>query len=191
MIRLARADDAAACAALYRPSVDGSWISFEEDAPDAAAMRDRIATIGATYPWLVYVDGDELLGYLYACKHRERAAYRWSVDVSIQVRDGMRRRGIGRALYAVLFRILERQRFHRAYAGIALPNDASIALHRALGFTYVGVYTEVGFKAGSWHDVAWWQRAIASDSTATDAPPEPIPLSQVNAALLEAAFTSL
>ena len=188
MVRLARADDAAACAAIYRPAVENSWISFEEAAPDATAMHERITAIGATYPWLVYED-DEVRGFAYASKHRDRAAYRWSVDVSVHVAAGARRRGVGRSLYAVLFRILERQRFHRAYAGIALPNDASIALHRAAGFTYVGVYTEVGFKNGAWGDVTWWQRPIASLGPAAAVPPEPIPLGKLEIAELTAALS--
>jgi L-amino acid N-acyltransferase YncA len=188
VVRLARADDAAACAAIYRPSVENSWISFEEVAPDAAAMRDRIVSIGATHPWLVYED-DEVRGFAYGSKHRDRAAYRWSVDVSVHVAAGARRRGVGRALYEVLFRILERQRFHRAHAGIALPNDASIALHRAVGFTYVGVYTEVGFKNGAWGDVTWWQRPIASPRGSPSVPPEPIPLAQLEIAALTEALS--
>jgi phosphinothricin acetyltransferase len=188
VVRLARADDAAACAAIYRPAVEDSWISFEEVAPDAAAMRDRIASIGATHPFLVYED-DEVRGFAYASKHRERAAYRWSVDVSVHVAAGARRRGVGRALYAILFRILERQRFHRAYAGIALPNDASLGLHRAAGFTYIGVYTEVGFKNGAWGDVTWWQRPIASPRGAAAVPPEPIPLAHLELSALAAALS--
>ena len=188
MVRLARADDAAACAAIYRPAVENSWVSFEEVAPDAAAMRDRIVSTGATHPWLVYED-DAVLGFAYASKHRERAAYRWSVDVSVHVDAGARRRGVGRALYAVLFRILERQGFHRAYAGIALPNDASIALHRAAGFNYVGVYTEVGFKNGAWGDVTWWQRPIASPGIAATVPADPIPLAQLGLPALAAALS--
>ena len=97
MVRLARADDAAACAAIYRSAVENSWISFEETPPDAAVMRERITSIGATYPWLVYED-DEVRGFAYASKHRERAAYRWSIDVSVHVAAQARRRGVGRAL---------------------------------------------------------------------------------------------
>ena len=182
MIRLVHADDAAACAAIYRPAVDGSWVSYEEIAPDAAVMRERIAASSTTYPWLVYAEGDDVLGYAYASKHRERAAYRWSVDVSIQLDERARGRGIGTALYRVLFRILQLQRFHRLYAGIALPNDASVALHLASGFTYVGIYTEVGFKAGFWGDVVWYERAIGTTSSVP--PAEPIPLAQLDAVRL-------
>jgi L-amino acid N-acyltransferase YncA len=189
VIRLARADDAAACAAIYRPAVADSWISFEEIAPDAAAMRERIATVGAAYPWLVYED-ETVLGFAYASKHRERAAYRWSVDVSVHVQSGVRRRGVGRTLYTALFRILEQQGFHRAYAGIALPNDASIGLHRAVGFTYLGVYTEVGFKNGAWGDVTWWQRPIGAPGLTPAGPPsEPIPLPQLDVTALTEALS--
>jgi L-amino acid N-acyltransferase YncA len=106
------------------------------------------------------------VGYAYASKHRERAAYQWSVDVSIYIRPHAHRRGIGRALYTSLFRVLALQGFYHAYAGITLPNPASVGLHEALGFQPVGVYQAVGFKLGAWHDVGWWRlllRPLAED----------------------------
>jgi phosphinothricin acetyltransferase len=186
LIRLARPDDAAACAAIYRPIVEGTIISYEEIAPSPEVMRERIEATLATHPWLVYEDGGTVLGYAYSYKHRERAGYRWSVDVSIYLDERARGRGIGRSLYEALFRILEQQRFHRAYAGIALPNDASVAIHRALGFTEVGVYTEVGFKQGVWNDVIWLQRPLG---TTREVPPaEPISLAELDPAVLAAAL---
>lgn len=148
MIRLARGADAAAIAAIYRPIVQETIISFEEIAPSAAVMRAKIDEGLVRYPWLVEERDGEILGYVYASEHRSRAAYRWSVDVSAYVHQ--KARG---------------ERFHRAFAGIALPNDASVALHRSLGFTPIGVYREVGFKAGAWRDVGWYERPLG--------PPEP------------------
>src|SRR5262249_55483808 len=105
----------------------------------------------------------------YASPHRQRAAYDWSVDVSVYIRDNMRRMGVGRALYTSLFAILRLQGFYNAVAGTTLPNPGSIGLHQAMGFQPVGVYHNIGYKCGAWHDVAWWQLALR----APDAPPQP------------------
>jgi L-amino acid N-acyltransferase YncA len=136
--------------------VRNTTISFEEAAPDAEQMRGRIANILERFPWLVAEDGG-VLGYAYGSQHRARAAYRWSVDVSVYVSQDARRRGIGRMLYAELIPMLRAQGFYNAFAGIALPNDASIGIHRAFGFEPIGVYRNVGYKNGRWHDVSWWQ----------------------------------
>jgi L-amino acid N-acyltransferase YncA len=167
--------DAAACAAIYAPYVVGAATSFEEAAPHAAAMGARIERTAATHPWLVAEDvSRRVLGYAYASQHRERAAYRWACDVAVYVASGAQRQGVGRALYAALFERLRAQRFHVACAGITLPNDASVALHQALGFEPVGVYRAIGFKAGAWRDVGWWQlRLQPGDDEAS--PPEPLP----------------
>jgi len=126
MIRCVRPDDAEAIAAIYAPIVERTMISFEEVAPSADEIRARIEQIAKIWPWLVYDDGGGVLGYVYASQHRARAAYRWSVDVSAYVREDARGRGLARSLYEALFRVLAAQGYHRAFAGIGLPNDASI-----------------------------------------------------------------
>lgn len=185
MIRLADARDAAAVAAIYAPSVEAAVISFEEVAPSIAETRERIETTMRRWPWLVFADDRDVLGYAYASKHRERAAYRWSVDVSVYVRERARGRGIGRSLYLALFGVLREQGFHRAFAGIALPNDASVALHRSVGFAPVGIYHDVGYKLGAWRDVAWMECPIAPPGTP---PREPIPLPELSGAGLRRAL---
>ncbi len=157
MIRLARPSDAPAVAAIYAPIVERTAISFELDPPSAAEMAGRIEANLRTAPWLACDQDGVLAGYAYASRHRERAAYRWSVDVSVYVRDRFRRGGVGRALYTSLLELLRLQGFHAAHAGITLPNAASVGLHETLGFRPVGVYPQVGFKLGRWHDVGWWQ----------------------------------
>ncbi|MFM9936141.1 MAG: arsinothricin resistance N-acetyltransferase ArsN1 family B [Novosphingobium sp.] len=159
-IRPARADDAAACAAIYRPFVAESWVSFELEPPDAAEMAARIARYGASHVWLVAERGGAVIGYAYGSPHRERAAYTSSCDVAIYVGSGCARSGVGRALYNQLLGLLKAQGLHAAFAGIALPNPASIALHEACGFTPLGIYREVGWKMGRWSDVGWWQRLL-------------------------------
>ena len=163
-IRVARPSDAAAIAAIYAPYVTDTVISFEMAPPDKAEMANRLAKTLARFPWLVAESDGEVVGYAYAGQHRERAAYQWSADVSVYVHKGLRRRGIGRALYSPLFDILRAQGYYNIYAGIALPNPASVALHEAMGMTPVGVYRHVGYKAGIWHDVGWWEGALRQQS---------------------------
>jgi phosphinothricin acetyltransferase len=165
--------DAVAVADIYRPAVEESLASFEESAPGAAEMADRIAITLERTPWLVAeVDGG-VIGYAYAGPHRERAGYRWAVNISVYVDDRFRHRGVGRRLYHALVGILRRQGFVNAYAGITLPNEASVALHTAIGMRRLGVYRRVGFKNGAWHDVAWYELLLAEP---VGTPPEPIPL---------------
>ena len=136
-------------------------------------MTDRISTTLERTPWLVAeVDGG-VIGYAYAGPHRERAGYRWAVNISVYVDARFQHRGVGRRLYDALLGVLRRQGFVNAYAGITLPNEASVALHTAIGMRRLGVYRRVGFKNGAWHDVAWYELRLADPD---GAPPEPIPL---------------
>lgn len=160
-IRMARSSDGEDLQAIYAPIVTDTAISFETEPPSVAEMTQRVARTLPRYPWLVADEADAVAGYAYAGMHRTRQAYDWSVDVSIYVRPGHQGRGLGRALYTALFEILRLQRFTGAFAGIALPNPASVALHEAVGFVPVGVYRKVGWKHGAWHDVGWWQRTLA------------------------------
>jgi L-amino acid N-acyltransferase YncA len=164
------ARDAAACAAVYKPYVTDTVISFELTPPGAGELAERIERITRTHPWLVAeLDGDTI-GFAYGSPHRERAAYRWAADVSVYLAARAQRRGIGRALYESLFELLEQQGIRTLCAGITLPNEASVALHEALGFAPVGIYRNIGFKFGAWHDVGWWQRQLLP---LVQAPPEP------------------
>ena len=159
-IRPAVPDDAAACAAIYAPFVTDNGVSFELDPPDAGEMARRIADYGPTHGWLVAESGGSVAGYAYGSPHRARAAYSSSCDVAVYVDPAHSRLGIGRALYEALLPALAERGFHAAFAGIALPNDASVGLHEAMGFTPVGIYREVGWKLGQWRDVGWWQRLL-------------------------------
>ena len=160
-IRPATATDAATCADIYRPFVTDNWVSFELDAPDEAKMAERIATYGASHAWLIAETADgAIAGYAYASPHRTRAAYATSIDVAVYVDPAFARQGVGRALYEALFPMMKDKGFHAAFAGIALPNDGSIGLHEAAGFTFIGIYREVGWKMDGWRDVGWWQKLL-------------------------------
>jgi phosphinothricin acetyltransferase len=167
LIRPVTEDDAEQIQAIYSPIVKQTVISFETNPPTVDEMRQRV--VQANLPWLVCEDQGTMLGYVYAAQHRTRAAYQWSVDVSVYTHPNARRRGVGRALYSSLFKILTLQGFRNAYAGIALPNPASVGLHEALGFQPIGVYKAVGYKFDTWHDVGWWQLSLGSKN----GPPHP------------------
>ena len=178
IVRLADSNrDAAEVAAIYRPSVEGGLASFEEVAPDGAEMAERIRRTLARTPWLV-AEGDEgaVIGYAYAGTHHERPGYRWAVNISVYVAEAARGQGIGRRLYDELLAVLRRQGFVNVYAGITLPNPASVALHEAIGMRRIGVYERVGFKLGAWHDVAWYGLRLADPQ---GEPPEPVPLPEL------------
>ena len=159
-IRLATSLDAAAIAKIYRPAVVSAPTSFELEPPDAQEFQRRIEKTLAGYPWLVCEHEDQVTGYAYASRHRERAAYQWCVDTSVYVDSNFHRRGIGQALYRSLFRILIAQGFYTAYAGITLPNPGSVGLHESVGFKPLCVYRNVGYKLGSWYDVGWWELSL-------------------------------
>lgn len=175
-IRVATPSDAAAVREIYAPNVVEAIVSFEERPPSIEEMALRIDATLPEFPWLVWEEGGQLRGYAYAARHRDRPAYRWSVDAAVYVHPEARGRGVGSALYARLFAILRRQGFHAAFAGITLPNPASVRLHQACGFEPVGVYIEVGWKRGAWRDVGWWRRSL---SPATGNPAEPIPFAEL------------
>jgi phosphinothricin acetyltransferase len=160
IIRLATETDAEIVREIYAPFCESTPVSFETEPPTLAEMRQRIAKTLTSLPWLVCEADGLVVGYAYASRHRERAAYRWAVDVSAYVREGCRRSGVGRALYASLLAILRLQGFYSAVAGITLPNPGSVGLHEAMGFQPIGVYRGIGFKCGAWHDVGWWQYSL-------------------------------
>jgi L-amino acid N-acyltransferase YncA len=160
VVRLADAKDAEGILEIYAPIVRETSISFELEPPAVHEMQERIENTLQRYPWLVYETSGILCGYAYASRHRERAAYQWSADVSVYVAAWARRRGIARRLYAPLLSILEDLGYYSALAGIALPNRASVAFHEAMGFEPIGVYRNIGYKLGAWRDVGWWQRKL-------------------------------
>ncbi len=162
-IRPATPADSEALLEIYRPSVIDTAVSFELTLHTPEEFSARIQRISYKYPWLVAAVGLTPVGYAYASAHRSRAAYRFSVETTIYVDPAHQGRGIGRALYAALFQELAVRKYCNAYAGVTLPNDASVALHQNLGFESIGVFRNVGFKFDRWHDVAWFHKPISVD----------------------------
>ena len=181
-IRMARPEDAEGITAIYAPIVRDTPISFELDPPDTDEMRSRIVKTLAMFPWLVMEIDGRVAGYAYATRHRDRLAYQWSIDVSCYVHADHRGQGIGSSLYRALIRILRRQGFQTAYAGVALPNDASVALHKSVGFVPVGIYRETGYKLGAWRDTIWLQCRVGD---AVAEPEEPTPLPELGPGVLD------
>lgn len=162
----------AACAAIYAPHVADGYASFEVGPPSAEEMAARMVSASASHAWLVSEIGTEVVGLAWAGPHHPREGYRWAANVAVYVHPEHHRQGVGRTLYGALFGLLARQRLRWAMAAIALPNPASVELHRACGFGLAAVYHDIGYKAGAWHDVSWWQRELAPPEG--DPPPEPL-----------------
>jgi phosphinothricin acetyltransferase len=158
-IRSAELRDAQPLADLYNFFVLNSAVTFEEEAVPASEMARRIEEVRATgLPWLVAEESGELLGYAHAKPWRPRSAYRFSVEITVYVNLRRLRGGIGSQLYGQLFPLLEARGVRAVIGGIALPNDASVALHEKFGMQKVAHFKQVGFKLDQWIDVAYWQR---------------------------------
>lgn len=169
IIRHATAADGDGVAAIYGPVVATTTISFELEVPTGAEMGERIARVGPENVWLVAEVDGHVVGYAYSAPFRARPAYRATRETTVYVHPDHQGQGVARRLLEELLGRLAGAGVHRVVAGIALPNDPSVALHEGLGFTLVGRFTEVGHKFGQWHDVAFWELAL--DESAP--PPDP------------------
>ena len=169
-IRDAASDDGVNCAQIYRPYVTDTVITFETRPPEPAEMTDRVQRAQREHAWLVAQEADRVIGFAYGQSYKQRPAYRWACEVSVYLEMGRRRTGAGRLLYQALFARLAQRGYLIAIAGIAEPNEASTGLHRALGFETVGTNRRIGWKHDAWHDVTWWQRALAEQGAPPSEP---------------------
>ncbi len=169
-IRLISLEDAVEVLEIYEPYVTDTAITFEYEVPTRDEFLQRIKAITSEYPWLLCLQNHKIVGYAYAGKHRDRAAYQWSVDSAVYLSPSVHRKGIGRILYESLFSILRLQGYFNVYAGISLPNENSVAFHKALDFKEIALYKRVGFKHHSWHDTAWFELHLSEH---IDNPPIP------------------
>jgi L-amino acid N-acyltransferase YncA len=168
-IRLAKEHDSEALLEIYGPFIKNTAVTFEYEVPTDIEFGKRIKSVLERHPWLVCEIDGEVIGYAYASKHRERAAYQWSVDVTVYIRPEYHRKCIATALYTALTGLLKLQGYYNAYAGIALPNVKSVGFHESFGFKPIGIYHNVGYKLDKWHDVGWFALNISECSK----PPEP------------------
>jgi phosphinothricin acetyltransferase len=178
MIRLATPQDAAEILAIYAPYITDTSFTFEAEVPSVSAFADRISSYLINYPWLVYEVDGHVAGYAYASRYRERIGYQWCVECSVYIHDNHHRKGVAKALYMALFRILKAQGYYNVYAVINLPNDRSVQLHEACGFRWFANYENVGYKLGKWKTVGWWQLPLQDNYP--DSPPPPIRLSDMD-----------
>ena len=161
LIRPATRTDAAAIARIYNYYVTETIITFEEDPVSSTVMARRIENVqSALLPWLVAVQDDNILGFACAGRWRKRSAYRFSVETTVYLDTDKTGRGLGTGLYGSLLPLLSGQNIHTAIGGIALPNEASVALHEKLNFEKVAHFNKVGFKFNRWIDVGYWQREL-------------------------------
>ena len=167
-IRMASAADTADLLAIYGQYIDTS-VTFEYVLPTEAEFAARIAGVLESYPYLVWQEDGRILGYAYAHRHMERAAYQWNAELSVYLDRSARRRGLGRRLYGALMELLTLQGVLTAHALVTSPNPASEALHGSMGFSLTAVQRLAGYKNGAWHDVLWYEKELAPRD------PEPVP----------------
>lgn len=160
MIRLAAISDSEDILSIYAPFIRDTAITFETEIPSIDEVSCRIKSISKQYPYIVYQIKDEVVGYAYASKHRERSAYRYDVDVSIYVLPEYHGSGIAHKIYDCLFEILKELGYYNAYAAYTVPNEKSIRFHEKFGFTLIGTHHKTGYKFGKWHDVSWLEKII-------------------------------
>lgn len=170
IIRPVTITDAESILNIYKPYIETTATTFETTVPSIDDFAERIKTYTEKYPWLVAEESGKIGGYAYATKHRERKAYQWCVESSVYVLEEYHSKGVAKELYSTLFDILKRSGYVNVYAGITLPNPKSHSFHTKMGFEPVGVYRNIGFKLGKWHDVAWLVKTINEHSDDPAAP---------------------
>lgn len=181
-IRPAKDSDAEEILDIYAPYIENTAITFECEVPNPDSFRRRIREVAKEYPYLVCLLDNRIVGYAYAHRQMERAAYGWNAELSVYLSPAHQGKGIGRALYTAIVEILEMQNVRNLYAGITIPNPKSQGLHRALGFRDLGVYHLTGYKFGVWHDVVWMEKRIGKDED----PPKPfLPVYQLEHEIVE------
>ena len=185
-IRFATSLDSWALLHIYGQYIDKP-VTFECALPSEEEFAARIECIAAEYPYLVCEDGDKIVGYAYAHRAQERAAYQWNAELSVYLDRSATERGLGSALYETLISLLRLQGIKTVYGCVTLPNPGSERLHKRLGFRRLGVYQSAGFKAGAWHDVAWFEKSIAPYDME---PKPPLPVSALEETLVEEALQS-
>lgn len=184
-VRLATKEDAENFIEIYSPNIVNTAISFETEIPSVEEFEKRIEKCLQKFPWIVCSIDKKIAGYVYASSHRDREAYQWSCECSVYVHEKFQGKKMGKELYHLLFDILKHQQFRNVYAGITLPNNASVKLHERCGFTHFATYENAGYKFGEWHSVGWWKLRI-NDYDLNPSPP--LKILQINPDFLTQLF---
>ena len=180
--RLVRSEDVPEILSIYATYVRDTAVTFEYEPPSLAEFQRRVADIFAEYPYVVCRSGQRVIGYAYAHRHMERAAYQWNAELSVYLDRNFHSCGIGRRLYEILIEILRLQNVKNVYGGVTSPNEKSERLHEALGFARLGTYHNAGYKCGGWHDVSWFEKSIGEHG---DEPAPFAPIQTLDDALIE------
>lgn len=159
-LRIAELDDAEQMLAIYAPYVKNTRVSAEYEVPTCEVFQERIRETEKQFPWIVCEIDGEIVGYGYASRHHARAAYQWSVETSIYVKNTFHRQGIASTIYKALFEILAWQGFYNIFVGITSPNEKSFQFHSAMGFVDSGSYQNTMYKFGKWCDVHWMAKSL-------------------------------
>ncbi len=181
LLRTASESDCRDILDIYAPYITDTPVTFETEVPSHAEFLERMLGILRFFPYLIAEENGETVGYAYAHFQHERAAYRWNAELSVYLKRGCERRGIGSALYRALMELLRLQGFIRVFGVITIPNDPSVALHERFGFRRAALYPSMGYKFGGWHDVAWYEKLL------TPIPAEPaeiVPFAALDPALV-------
>lgn len=160
MIRNVSLDDARSICSIYNYYILNSISTFELEPISVDETAKRIKLVKDKYPWIVYEQDGEILGYAYADEWKTRKAYKYSVESTVYLKDGESGKGTGSKLYKFLLDELKKMNIHAVIGGISLPNDVSVALHEKLGFKKIAQFKEVGKKFNKWIDVGYWELVI-------------------------------
>lgn len=185
IIRIATPQDASSILDIYQPYIEDTSFTFETEVPSVSDFQKRIEDYLLQWPWVVCEENGRIAGYAYGAKHRERKGYQWCVESSIYIHDDYLKRGVGKALYESLLKILEKQGYRNVYAVINLPNERSVQFHEKCGFSFFALYPNVGYKLGQWKNVGWWQINLNEYNLE---PEPPIKFSDLNKDFLEKLF---
>lgn len=181
-IKVATKDDAAGMLDIYTPFILNSGVTQETEVPTVEDFQERILSNLAERPWLVCEINNEIAGYAYGGRHRDRKGYQWCTEPSVYILEKYFGLGVANALYAALFAILKLQGYVNAYAVITLPNERSVAFHKKFGFEYLTTYKKIGYKLGQWHDVGWMQYEI---NPHRKDPMDPVKLSGIDKCVID------
>lgn len=180
--RRATEEDVVSILAIYAPYVTDSAITFEYDVPSEEEFRQRIRTISAEYPYFVCESDGQIIGYAYAHRHMERAAYQWNAEISIYIRQGFTGKGLGKTMCQALIDLLRLQGIRNVFSCVTIPNERSAHLHHSMEFSTEGIFQNAGYKCGKWQTIAWFRKTIAPY---TNEPAPFLPISRIDRQLID------
>lgn len=184
--RLADVSDTKEILDIYAPYITDTAITFEYDIPSIEEFRGRIEHISLKYPYVVCTYKDEIIGYAYAHRYGERAAYQWDVELSIYLDMNYKSLGVGKLLYNKLIEIVKLQNVRNIYACITSANEKSLKFHEKLGFEFIGIFKNTGYKFDSWYGVNWMGIAVGD----INEKPEPVKMiNEVDSKLIKNILT--